>query len=160
MAAAFSSKPIRCVLFLFVLCKHHAALRFHPGSLSAVEKVKKNVLKLQVRRTLRARAVMSNDGLAGAAAGLRGGGSVRSVRVALVSSNSLLVAESATPDNNLSELISTLPNPFSAPEPYRRSFSYIRCSEPHVFNVDIVFTPHISHECRYCTTTTGSDRHA
>ena len=57
---------------------------------------------------------MSNDGLAGAAAGLRGGGSVRSVRVALVSSNSLLVAESATPDNNLSELIATLPNPFSA----------------------------------------------
>ena len=61
-----------------------------------------------------AKAVMSNDGLAGAAAGLRGGGSVRSVRVALVSSNSLLVAESATCDNNLSELITTLPNPFSA----------------------------------------------
>jgi hypothetical protein len=58
---------------------------------------------------------MSNDGLAGAAAGLRGGGSVRSVRVALFSANSLLVAESATPDNNLSELIATLPNPFSAP---------------------------------------------
>lgn len=58
---------------------------------------------------------MSNDGLAGAAAGLRGGGSVRSVRIALVHSNSLLVAESATPDNNLSELIATLPNPFSAP---------------------------------------------
>ena len=69
---------------------------------------------LQGRRMLKARAVMSNDGLAGAAAGLRGGGSVRSVRVALVSSNSLLVAESATPDNNLSELITTLPNPFSA----------------------------------------------
>lgn len=67
------------------------------------------------RRALRARAVMPNDGLAGTAAGLRGGGNVRAVRAALYSSNTLLVVESGTLDGNLSELIATLPNPYRAP---------------------------------------------
>lgn len=66
------------------------------------------------RRALRARSAMSNDGLAGTAAGLRGGGNVRAVRAALFASNTLLVVESGTLDGNLSELIATLPNPYGA----------------------------------------------
>lgn len=70
------------------------------------------------RRMLRARSAMSNDGLAGTAAGLRGGGNVRAVRAALFASNTLLVVESGTLDGNLSELIATLPNPYRTPHLY------------------------------------------
>lgn len=70
------------------------------------------------RRTLRARAVMPNDGLAGTTAGLRGGGNVRAVRAALFAANTLLVVESGTLEGNLSELIATLPNPYCAPLPH------------------------------------------
>lgn len=75
---------------------------------------------MPARRALRARAVMPNDGLAGTAAGLRGGGNVRAVRAAVFASNTLLVVESGTLDSNLSELIATLPNPYCAPPaPYQ-----------------------------------------